>query len=163
PRTTGGARPDTAERPLGVPRLKDVLGGDIPRGSLVIIVGPPGSGKTTLANQIASATARSGRRALVVTALSEPTDKLIAHLRTFAFFDDALVGGPLRFISMQQFLPQGLEAMGEELVALARRERAEMVVLDGFRGIRGSETNSAEARQFLYEVGTRLGVFGVTF
>jgi hypothetical protein len=84
---------------------------------LVIVVGPPGSGKTTLANQMAFAAARSGRRAMVLTALSEPTGKLIAHLRNFRFYNDELVGDSILFMSLQQYLSGGLEATGDELVA----------------------------------------------
>src|SRR6185312_12197675 len=47
---------------LGVPRLDILMGGGVPRGSLALIVGPPGSGKTTLVHQIACAVAGSGRR-----------------------------------------------------------------------------------------------------
>ena len=148
--------------PTGVPRLDPVLGGGVPRGALVIIVGPPGSGKTTLANQMAFAAARSGRRAMVLTALSEPTSKLIAHLSSFSFYDDDLVGDSIQFYSLQQFLAGGLEATGDEIVAEARRTRASFVVLDGFRGIRGADVNPQAARQFLYDVGTTLSVLGTT-
>src|SRR5258707_1393854 len=123
--------------PTGVPNLDQVLGAGIPRGALVIVVGPPGSGKTTIANQMAFAAARSGRKAMVLTALSEPTSKLIAHLCSFRFYDDELVGDSIVFMSLQQYLAGGLEATGDELVAAARRARAGFVVLDGFRGVRG--------------------------
>src|SRR5581483_9739118 len=76
----------------GVARLDEVLGGGIPRGSLAIVVGPPGSGKTTLACQIAFSAAQEGKQALVLTALSETSNKLISHLRTFRFFDPQVVG-----------------------------------------------------------------------
>ena len=89
----------------GVPSLDAVLGGGLPRGALAIVVGPPGSGKTTLASQIAFAAARAGRRALILTALSEPTSKLVAHLRTFRFFDEALLGGPVQVVSLEQSSP----------------------------------------------------------
>jgi circadian clock protein KaiC len=148
--------------PTGVPNLDQVLGGGLPRGALVIIVGPPGSGKTTLANQMAFAAARSGRRSMVLTALSEPTSKLIAHLSAFCFYDNALVGDAVQFLSLQHFLTGGLESTGDEIVAAARRLRAAFVVLDGFRGIRGADVNPQAARQFLYDVGTTLSVLGTT-
>jgi len=145
----------------GAPQLDLVLGGGVTRGSLLMVVGPPGSGKTTLAAQMAFAAARAGRDALILTALSEPTSKLIAHLRAFTFFDEALVGGPVRILSLEQFLPQGLASTGEELLALAREERAGIVLLDGFTGVRGAD-NPQAARQFLYRVGSALSARGTT-
>lgn len=148
--------------PTGVPNLDMVLGGGLPRGALVIIVGPPGSGKTTLANQMAFAAARAGRRAMVLAALSEPTSKLIAHLRSFTFFDDELTGEAIQFLSLQQFLSGGLETTGNEMVAAARRARSNFVVLDGFRGVRGVDLDPQAARRFLYDVGTTLSILGAT-
>lgn len=148
--------------PTGVPNLDLVLGGGMPRGALMIIVGPPGSGKTTLANQLAFAAARGGRKAMVLTALSEPTSKLIAHLSSFTFYDDDLVGDTIQFHSLQQFLTGGLHETAEAIVAEARRGRAAFVVLDGFRGIRGADIDPQAARQFLYDVGTTLSVLGAT-
>jgi circadian clock protein KaiC len=148
--------------PTGVPNLDMVLGGGLPRGALVIIVGPPGSGKTTLANQMAFAAARAGRRAMVLAALSEPTSKLIAHLRSFTFFDDELTGDTIQFLSLQQFLSGGLESTANEMVAAARRAHASFVVLDGFRGVRGVDLDPQAARKFLYDVGTTLSVLGAT-
>jgi circadian clock protein KaiC len=148
--------------PTGVPNLDDVLGGGLPRGSLAIIVGPPGSGKTTLANQMAFAAARMQRKAMVFTALSEPTSKLIAHLRTFSFFDPELIGDRVQFLSLQQFLTNGLVATGEEMISTAHRAGAGLVVLDGFRGIRGVDVDQQAARRFLFDVGTTLSTLGTT-
>ncbi|MEO7003694.1 MAG: ATPase domain-containing protein [Ktedonobacterales bacterium] len=148
--------------PTGAPNLDQALGGGLPRGSLVIIVGAPGSGKTTLANQLAFSAAETGRRAIVLTALSEPTSKLIAHLRAFDFFDEELIGEAVQFLSLQQFLATGLDATGDEIVAAARRARASFVVLDGFRGLRGADVDPQAARQFLYDIGAALSVLGTT-
>ncbi len=148
--------------PTGVPSLDQVLGGGLPRGALAIIVGPPGSGKTTLANQMAFAAAQAGQRVMVLAALSEPTSKLIAHLRAFTFYKDALVGDSIQFLSLQQFLSSGLEATAAEVVAAARRSHAGFVVLDGFRGVRGADLDPQAARRFLYDVGTTLSILGAT-
>lgn len=146
----------------GVPRLDDVLGGGLPSGSLALIMGPPGSGKTTLANQMAFSAARAGRKAIVFTALSEPTGKLIEHLRNFQFFDSDLIGDQLQFLNLQQFLASGLPATAEELIAAARAVQAEFVTLDGFRGVRGAEATPQQARQFLYDIGATLSLHGTT-
>ena len=148
--------------PTGVPNLDAVLGGGLPRRSLVIVVGPPGSGKTTLASQMGFAAAQMGKRVLVFTALSEPTNKLIGHLRTFTFFEESLVGSQIEYMSLQQFLINGLAATADEVVAISRRARADLVLIDGFRGVRGSEIDPQAAREFLYDVGTKLSILGAT-
>lgn len=53
----------------GVDHLDGILDGGIARGALVFILGLPGSGKTTLASQIAFTAAKSGKTALILTAL----------------------------------------------------------------------------------------------
>jgi circadian clock protein KaiC len=50
--------------------LDEVLGGGVQRGSLAIIAGPPGGGKTILAHQIAFTAARANRRTTILTAFS---------------------------------------------------------------------------------------------
>src|SRR5690348_15748365 len=148
--------------PTGVSHLDEVLGGGMPRGALAIVVGPPGSGKTTLACQIAFAAAEAGGSALVLTALSETSTKLIGHLHSFRFFDPLAVGNTIQFLSMEHMLAGGLSATADEMVAIVRQARARLVVLDGFRGVRESEREVQAARRFLYTVGARLGMLGTT-
>jgi circadian clock protein KaiC len=162
--SSASIRHDGSERrePTGVPNLDLVIGGGLPRGALVLILGLPGSGKTTLASQIALTVAKSGKTALILTALSESTGKLIQHLRSYRFFDHDLIGGPVQFLSMQQMLPQGLSAVSAAVIAEVRRVKADYVLLDGFRGLRSVDFESLAARQFLYDVGTTLNALGVT-
>lgn len=165
---SGGGAPEDDETggetrdPTGVPNLDEIMGGGLPRGSLTLVMGLPGSGKTTLASQIAFTAARTGRTALILTALSEPTSKLIAHLRAFAFFDPEFVGGSVQFLSLRSALAMGLEATANAIIAEARRIHAGLVMLDGFRGMSGVSSDPQAAREFLYSIGATLSTLGTT-
>jgi len=47
------------------------------------------------------------RPVLILTTLSEPTSKLLAHLSGYRFYDPTLLGGRLQVFSQQQLLPAG--------------------------------------------------------
>ena len=68
-----------------------ILGGGFPTGSVSVIAGDPGTGKTVFTLQMMFHLARQGRRCLYYTTLSEPTLKLIRYVQGFDFFDPALL------------------------------------------------------------------------
>jgi circadian clock protein KaiC len=146
----------------GVPNLDLILGGGLIRGTLAIVVGPPGSGKTTLAIQMAFAAARAGRQVLILTALSEPNSKLLSHLRSYDFFDQALIGDQVQVLSLQPFLSSGLMEMADQVIALVREAQGNFVVLDGFSGLRAVSADPLAGRQFLFDIGTTLSAQGAT-
>src|SRR5688500_4936752 len=127
--------PDMLE--TGVPNLDRVLGGGLRRGSLTMLIGAPGNGKTILAQQIAFHLAERGAPTLFLTGYSETHDKLIAHSRALRFFAPARIGQQIQFASLTGLLGQGAAETEDAIVATARQQRAALVVLDGFRGVRG--------------------------
>ena len=60
----------------GVPGLDDILSGGFAKGSLFLIEGSPGTGKTTLSLRFLLEGAEAGERNLYVT-LSETKDELL--------------------------------------------------------------------------------------
>ena len=79
--------------------LDRVLGGGFMRGSVAIVQGTPGAGKTTLANQMAFANARSGGRTVYITLLSESHGRMTSALSPMRFFDHGDVGETIHYIS----------------------------------------------------------------
>ena len=70
----------------GVPSLDLVLGDGLLRGTIVMVIGPPGRGKTILAQQIAFRAASRGEVVLYFTGFSETHEKLLGHNRSLDYF-----------------------------------------------------------------------------
>src|SRR5205809_6561680 len=87
----------TAERfDTGVPNLDRVLGGGLLRGTIVMVIGPPGTGKTILAQQIAFRAAARGEITLYLTGYSETHEKLLAHNRSLTYFAPDAIGAQVQ-------------------------------------------------------------------
>src|SRR4051812_3654701 len=56
-----------ARTPTGIPEFDRVLGGGVVPGSLVLLGGPPGIGKSTLMLQVAEGLCRRGRKGLYIS------------------------------------------------------------------------------------------------
>jgi circadian clock protein KaiC len=146
----------------GVPNLDRILGGGIQRRSVAMVIGAPGTGKTVLAQQIAFHAASLGAHALYLTGFSETHDKLVAHNRALGYFAQELIGQQLHFGSLPDLFREGAEATEEAIVATARAQSAALVVLDGFRSMRGFLVSDQAAAHFLYSLGAKLALLGAT-
>ncbi|MES2751717.1 MAG: AAA family ATPase, partial [Pseudomonadota bacterium] len=65
--TLTGASPDAPRLPSGMAELDRVTGGGFVRGSVLLMAGDPGIGKSTLLTQATSLMARSGHRAVYIS------------------------------------------------------------------------------------------------
>jgi len=120
--------------PTGVRGLDEILGGGIPELSFNIIAGTPGCGKTTLAHQIVFANATTRRPALYFTVLGEPALKMLRYQQQYSFFDEARLGGAIRFINLSEVvLTKDLGAVLAEIVAQVTAINPGIVVVDSFR------------------------------
>jgi len=75
--------------PTGVAGLDELLGGGIPKGRSVLVVGSPGSGKTTLAMQFLHSGAETQERGLYVT-MDESPSQIKENLSGFRWDLDTL-------------------------------------------------------------------------
>src|SRR5688572_25796697 len=118
----------------GVPGLDAVLGGGLPEYSFNLIAGAPGTGKTTLAQQIAFTNGTPARPAIYFTVLGEPTIKMLRYQRQFGFFRPELVGTAVRFVNLSEEALHG--DLSEALDRIAREVESTapgIVIVDSFR------------------------------
>lgn len=146
--------------PSGVPGLDPLLGGGLPARGIMFVLGAPGTGKTVLLQQLAFGAARAGRRALYFSGLSEPHDRLIEHLRPFAFYDERLVSHGIQLLSLASLLHDAADGAIGAVLASLRETRSQLVLIDGFRGLRNRLGDNDAVLQFLYTLGTQVGLLG---
>ena len=167
----GTRRPVRINRlPSGVPGLDEVLGGGVPEFSFNLIAGAPGTGKTTLAQQVMFALATPDRPALHFTVLGEPPLKLLRYQQQFAFFDSSKVETSIRYINLsQEVLQQDLDAVLQSIVREVEQASPGIVVVDSFRTVvratrsGGSQNGGAlELQGFLQQLALHLTTWQAT-
>ena len=122
----------------GVPGFDAILGGGLPEFSFNLIAGSPGSGKTTLAQQLIFANATPERPALYFTVLGEPTLKMLRYQQEFGFYDLAKVGKSIQYINLsEEALALDLQPVLDRIVHEVERAKPAIVVVDSFRTLAG--------------------------
>jgi circadian clock protein KaiC len=142
----------------GVRNLDEILHGGIPEGELIVLAGTPGSGKTTLSQQIIFHNASPERPALVFQTLSEPTAKTLRHLSQFKFYDyKKLQDGSVTYVDLGEILrAKGLEKALELLMTHVKKIKPAFVVIDSFKVFADLSSHREDLRKFSYEVAINL-------
>ncbi|MFB4390480.1 MULTISPECIES: ATPase domain-containing protein [unclassified Pseudomonas] len=147
----------------GIDGLDAVLKGGLVAGASYIVQGPPGAGKTILANQLACNHVRDGGRVLVATLLSESHERLFQYLSTLAFFDPTLVGDPIQFVSAFDTLEQeGLDAVVRLLRQEIARQHASLLIVDGLLNARARAETPLDTKKFVSELQGHAAFAGCT-
>lgn len=138
----------------GIGALDLVLGGGFPPGSLVVIAGAPGTGKTILAQQICFA---NPRPSIYYTTLSEPHSKLVSHLESFSFFSREAVGGRVRFHHLTSLASSPAElssTASAEITREAFETRPGVMVIDSSKAL--NEAEGPAFRRSVYDLASRV-------
>src|SRR5690606_18397920 len=147
----------------GIRNLDELLNGGLPLNSVTVIAGPPGAGKTILAQQICFHNASAERRILYFNTLSEPTAKTLRYLRPFRFFDAATMDEDMQFIDLGVILrSQGLEESTRLIMEHVRKTKPSIVVIDTFRVFDDLSESRERLRKFGYELAVNLMAWEVT-
>ena len=163
PDDVGTRTGETSRLPTGVAGLDRVLHGGLLRGSLYLVTGGPGTGKTVLCSQIAFHRAAAGENVLFVTAFSEPHARLLSNLESFSFFDRSLVPSRITLLSAVPALESGgLEPFHALLSQAVRTHRASLLIIDSLGSVSELAPSPFTYRKFLRELGTLLSLVGCT-
>jgi circadian clock protein KaiC len=165
---TSVRRPVIGNVPSGVPGLDTVLGGGFCELSFNLVAGAPGSGKTTLVQQVMFANATRERPALYFTVLGEPTVKMMRYQQQFSFFDTAKVPGAVRFVNLsQEVVSEDLDVVLGRIVSEVAASEPAFVAVDSFRTIgpnaRPGDSHAVVAlAEFVQRLGQQLTSWEVT-
>lgn len=139
--------------PTGIEGLDRILHGGFVRGSAYIVQGPPGAGKTILANQLCFAHAKAGANALYVSLLAESHERMLTYMGQMKFFDAAVIPSKLQYISGYPVLERdGLVGLLKLIQHEIRHSRASVVVLDGLFVVESASGSEHEFRKFVHEL-----------
>ncbi len=147
----------------GVKNLDAILNGGLPKGSVTVVAGPPGSGKTILTQQICFHAASPESRVLFFNTLSEPTAKTLRYLSQFDFFDARALDEAFAFVDLGIILrAEGLAKTSALVMEHVKRVKPAVVVIDSFKAFEDLASSQEELRKFSYELAVNLMAWEAT-
>ena len=164
PEQTQARQPSTRERlSTGVPGLDEMTGGGIVAGDAVMLTGPAGSGKSTVANQFIVAGLTSGETGVIAVFEEYPEEYLARAEARDPLVGEMIRSGKLEVIYLRPLDLSVDEALYEILGAVGRL-KAKRVVIDSLSGfeVALAPTFREDFRESLYRLVGTLTATGVT-
>jgi circadian clock protein KaiC len=149
----------------GIKNLDALFGGEggLPKGSITVLAGSPGAGKTTLAQQICFFNATKTERALIFQTLSEPSAKTMKYMSQFRFFKPEKVSESVEFIDLGGILrSNGIASASSTMMEHIKRVKPSLVMIDSFKVFDDLTANREEFRKFTYEIAVQLMAWEIT-
>jgi circadian clock protein KaiC len=147
----------------GLPGLDAILGGGLPTGSMTVVAGPPGAGKTILAQQVCFQRSSQTDRALYFHTLAEPTAKTLRYLGQFAFFEATKLEDAVRFVDLGDIASTGgLDQAADCILEHVEHVKPAVIVVDSFKMFDDLAPTREDLRRFGYQLAVRLMVWECT-
>jgi DNA repair protein RadA/Sms len=138
-------------RPTGVAELDRVLGGGLVPGSVVLLAGEPGVGKSTLLLDVAHQVATGGGRALVVTGEESPAQVRLRAERIGAVHDEL-------YLAAENDLGAVLSHVEQVRPQLLVVDSVQTIGTDSVDGIAGGVPQIRAVTAVLTSLAKRLGI-----
>lgn len=158
---------------VGIEELDTQLGGGIPVGNTVLMVGSSGSGKTTTCMQFLINGARQGERGVFFT-ITEPLFKLTKNMAGFEFYDKKLIESgmvnliDLRIISerlgldTEKYSVEDASALLDILRDIADELNVKRLVIDSITALCYRLQTREMIRDFIFKLGSSLAAMSCT-
>jgi circadian clock protein KaiC len=137
----------------GVAGLDTLLRGGFVRGAIYLVMGRPGTGKTTLGNQLCFAHVQGGGRAAYMTLLAESHAAMLKNLHTMSFFDASVINNGLSYVGAYRALrDEKLRGLLDMVRRVILDEKASLLVIDGVSPARALADNDVALKEFVVEL-----------
>lgn len=162
--TDEGDSPRPLQRvPTRIAGLDAVLHGGLFRSGIYMVMGRPGTGKTTLGNQIAFNHVAAGGRAICLTLLTDSHDRMLAGMQSMSFYDPNALFAKISYLSAYQVLEaEKLPGLLKLLRNSIREYSATMLIIDGVVTAEAMAPTEIDLKKFLHELQVLSELFGCT-
>jgi circadian clock protein KaiC len=158
PDSTGEVElPEGLRLTMGVPLLDDMMGGGLPAGYSLLLVGPTGSGKTVLATEFLAEGVRKGEPGVIAAFEKSPNQLLSRRLH------ELVTSGKVGVLDTRS-LDLSIDETLHDLMQMIRTMKAKRVVIDSLSGfeLALSSVFRENFRESLYRLVAALTGMGVT-
>ena len=137
----------------GISGLDTLLRGGFVRGAIYLVMGRPGTGKTTLGNQLCFEHVKQGGRAAYMTLLAESHAAMLKNLHTMSFFDESVINNGLSYVGAYRALrDEKLRGLLDMVRRVILDEKATLLVIDGISPARALAENDVALKEFVVEL-----------
>ena len=142
-----------ARHRTGIHGLDFILDGGFLEAGVFIVQGPPGAGKTILANQACFHHASEGGRAVYITLLAESHSRMFGHLRRLSFFDESKIPDSVYYVGAFSVLEsEGLPGLVTLVRGMVTKKSAGLAIIDGLVSAQETAPSDRDFKKFLHEL-----------
>lgn len=153
PTTPQGERSPSVRVTTGVPGLDTILCGGLMMGSIYILQGTPGVGKTILTNQLCFHHARTGGKAIFTTLLAENHARMISNISGMSFFDEAAIPDSVRYLSgYAEMATKGLDGLAQMLRREVQSHNTTLLIIDGLVSAQAAAGRDQDFKLFIHDL-----------
>jgi circadian clock protein KaiC len=158
--------PSINPQPTYIEGFDEIVGGGIPLGSIMLVSGPPGTGKTIFTAQWLAAAYQHAQEPGLYISFSESTRKIRENLAGLKFFDRAAIHpqrvnlidgnallGELGLADKSVLSVEEAEQVLTVIMNLVDQTQAKRVVLDSITGLTYKLANVDSVRHFIVRLG----------